>query len=208
MPRFKMKFQLIGRNLTRTACLTIAAIVAVTSISGCVVGNFGLTRKVGQWNSSFSPVPKTIICVALYLGVYEFTMLFDVFLNNTVEFWTDSPVVTAQNQVFHKNGYRIVINNRRDPLRSSTYTVYKSGRVQSVSELRETKNGAIDVYVNGELKAQVKSLHEGLAEISVMSPIDPQIITVKAPKETKKVDFTRLREVRKILAKNELLAAK
>ncbi len=196
------------KNWARILCLTVAGAFAVTSLSGCLAGNFGLTRKIAQWNLGFSPVPRVIICVALYvIPVYELSAVFDVLLNNTVEFWTNQPIITAENQVFHKDGYRIVMSNRRNPLKSSTFSVYnKEGQLESVSELRETKNGAIDVYVNGELKAQVQSLHAGLAEISVMNPTDPQIINVNAPKEAKKLDFTKLREVRKMLAQNELVA--
>ncbi len=193
---------------TRTICGVVAAAVGVASVTGCAAGNFGLTRKLAQWNLTFSTIPRIIVYVAfVIIPVYELALVFDFLINNTVEFWTDSPVITAQTKTFSKDGYRVVVNHTRDPLRKSIFTVYdKEGRVQSISELREMKDGSIAVYLNGELKARVRSLHAGLAEIAVANPTDPQIVTLKAPSQFKNLDFTKLRAVKKLLEKNQVIA--
>ncbi len=192
----------------RALCAIVAASVGVASLTGCAAGNFGLTRKLAGWNLSFSTVPRVIIYVAfVIIPVYELALLFDFVINNTVEFWTNSAVITSQNQTFTKDGYKVVVNNTRDPLRKSVYTAYdKEGRVTSISELREMKDGSIAVYLNGELKARVQSIRAGLAEIAVTNPSDPQIMMVKAPTETKKLDLTKLHAIRKLLMKEPVIA--
>lgn len=192
----------------RLLCVLVAASVGVASLAGCAAGNFGLTRKLAQWNLSFSTVPRAIIYIAfVIIPVYPLAMLFDFIFNNTIEFWTDSPIITAQNQTFTKDGYKVVVNNTRDPLRKSVYTVYdKEGRVTSISELREMKDGSIAVYLNGEIKARVQSIRAGLVEIAVTNPSDPKIMMVKAPSETKKLDLVKLHTIRKLLMKEPVVA--
>ena len=144
------------------------AAVAVVSLSGCAAGDFGLTRSVARWNLSFSPVPRVLICIGLYIvPVYELSMVFDLLINNTVQFWSDSAVISAKStQKFQKDGYLVTVTNMRGPLKRSIFKVYdKHGSLRSTGELRETNDKTIDVYIDGVKKDTVQNVRDGLSEI-------------------------------------------
>jgi hypothetical protein len=105
------------QSLTRFICVLTLLAFSTTQLSGCVAGNFGLTRKLARWNLSFSIFPRIIVYIALIIiPVYAITLLFDFIINNTIEFWTNSPVVSAQNHTFEQDGYRVEVEHSRNSL--------------------------------------------------------------------------------------------
>ncbi len=159
------------QSLRFAAALT-AAIFSTTQLTGCMAGNYGLVRSVANWNLRFQMVPRILLYIGMIIiPVYPLAMLFGVVINNTIEFWTNSPLVRAKNETFKKDGLRIDVAHTMDPLRRSVFTAYdREGRVQNVSELRETRNGTIEVVLNGQVKAEVSAIGDGMALLSVFSP--------------------------------------
>lgn len=147
---------------SRTIAMITALSVGAIQLTGCAAGNFGATRSVAHWNQRFSLLPRIIVYIALVvIPIYPLAMLFDMLLNNTLEFWTGRPIMNAKNQTFEKNGYRIEVAHSLAPLRKTVITAYnKAGQVESVSELRETAGKTVEVYVNGRRVAEVDAPHD------------------------------------------------
>jgi len=72
--------------------------------TGCF-GGFQLTRKVYQFNKEVSPdkwIRELAFLVMLIVPVYGFATLLDAIFLNSVEFWTGSNPVLAQNGASRK----------------------------------------------------------------------------------------------------------
>jgi Domain of unknown function (DUF3332) len=96
------------RGTTSAMQRTIASLVLMTFLplasTGCF-GGFQLTRKVYQFNKDISPdkwIRELAFLVMLVLPVYGFATLLDAIFLNSVEFWTGSNPVLAQNGASRK----------------------------------------------------------------------------------------------------------
>jgi hypothetical protein len=49
--------------------------------------------------------------------------------------------------------------------------------------LRETKSGTVEVYVNGEKKAELNSVKEGLVQIATFRDKSKEVIQVQTPSD-------------------------
>src|ERR1700686_2806996 len=110
--------------------VTIGAF-STSQMTGCAAGNYGLVRTIANWNLKFSIIPRVLIYLLfIIIPVYQIGMLFDILIDNTVEFWTGSPLVHAKNETFKKNGYLVSVTHTRDPLRKTVLTAYdKMGKI-------------------------------------------------------------------------------
>jgi Domain of unknown function (DUF3332) len=171
----------MNQRFLKLVCAVTIGCFSVTQLSGCAAGGFGLTKSLGKWNGRFSIVPRVLIYLGLFIvQVYTLTLLFDFLLNNTIEFWSGTPLV-AQNQTFEKDGQRVVVQNTRDPLRKTVITVYdKAGAIQTVNELRETPTGTVEIYVNSEKKAELGSIGDALVELKTLDGQRQQYIPVNS----------------------------
>ncbi|MDR0973660.1 MAG: DUF3332 domain-containing protein [Prevotellaceae bacterium] len=82
----KNKFSLV------VACLMGGSIL----LSSCI-GSFALTNKVLDWNKSVGDkfVNELIFIACHIVPVYEITVLADVLVLNSIEFWTDENPIAA-----------------------------------------------------------------------------------------------------------------
>src|SRR5271154_176112 len=100
----------MNRYYVRSVCAIAIWSLLAGPLVGCVAGNFGLTRKVAHWNNSFSLLPRILLYIGLLIiPVYELSMLFYFLINNTIQFWDGSALVTSQNQTFEKDGKKVVV---------------------------------------------------------------------------------------------------
>lgn len=104
----------------RVITLTTAAIVSGILFSSCI-GSFSLSNKVLAWNQTIdNKFVNEIVFVALWIvPVYELSMLADVLVINSIEFWSgENPVqagivkqVQGENGIYTvetlENGYHI-----------------------------------------------------------------------------------------------------
>jgi hypothetical protein len=53
-------------------------------------GNFTLTRKLYEWNGSLGDkyINNIVFWILFFIPAYEFTVIADFFVLNTIEFWT------------------------------------------------------------------------------------------------------------------------
>jgi hypothetical protein len=155
------------RTYQRPLIFTLIALTTSLSMNGCAAGNFGFVRSVAKWNLKHSLLPRILFYILLVIiPVYPIALLLDLLINNTIEFWTGSAPMTAKNETFHKDGYRVDVAHTMNPLRKTVMTAYDpKGAVASVVEFRETAEEKIELYVNSEKKAEVKNTKEGLIQL-------------------------------------------
>lgn len=92
------------------ACLLSGAVM----LSSCV-GSFSLSKKVLDWNNSVGDqwINEVVFLALNMIPVYEATMFIDGVILNTIEFWTGSnPVAANQTKtVKGQNGDYMIVSN-------------------------------------------------------------------------------------------------
>lgn len=83
--------------LTTAVVLTLASSVMMSSC----IGSFALTNKVLAWNKQIgSKFVNTLVFVGLHiLPVYELSVIADILVINSIEFWSGDNPVTASTRV-------------------------------------------------------------------------------------------------------------
>ena len=150
-------------------------------MNNCVIGNFGLTRKIANWNLSFSLIPRVIVAVILLvLPVYSIGMLFDLVLNNTLEFWTKSKLIgAAMPQTYNDGLYVVSINNELRPFK---YTKIEIKNLETheidIIEISEKPDHTIDISKNYVTSATINHKND-LAKVSFYDNLGKLIVTEK-----------------------------
>lgn len=145
-------------------------IVAVSAIlAGCMfmsscIGSHALFNKVSDWNQSVSNkwVNEILYFAMWCVPVYEISLLADMWIFNTIEFWSGSNPIAA-GTVKHvkgsdgreyaitttKDGYRIEQSDQSMELKfdekTQTWSVVANGKSHKLMSLK--KDGTADVYV-------------------------------------------------------------
>lgn len=84
-------------------------------------------------------------------------MLFDLVLNNTLEFWTKSKIISASlPQVFEKDGYEITVNHALRPLKYTNIQIknQKSLKIEQVEIIEQSLNN-INIIRNSNQIANI-----------------------------------------------------
>mgnify|MGYP003330717002 CR=1 FL=1 len=127
-------------------------------LNSCVIGNFGLTRKVANWNLSFSLIPRVIVAVILQvLPVYQVAFIFDMVLNNTVEFWTKSRLIGALlPQKFKNEAYAVTVKHAYQPLKYTRINIKDLETLKTDTiEVVEKTDSSIHILKNGKQVANI-----------------------------------------------------
>ncbi len=114
-------------KMIKPVVYAMVAIMMMVSMFGCY-GNMALTKKVWQWNGSFGDklTVNVVFWVLNFLPVYQATLFIDVFVLNTIEFWTGSnPLAMVDGQ----QDIRIVQTEDK------TYEVITTKNKISISEI-------------------------------------------------------------------------
>lgn len=148
-----------------------AACFVLAFTSGCASGGFKLTRQYAKWVNSQGTVLRVVLYI-LTSVVFAVTLLIDLAINNTVDFWDGK--VSAGTYRFEKDGKNYVLNHEVLPgekLRKSTIQIFDgaNGLVQELV-LRETPHGEIEMYLDGKLRTKVRRI----SEIPIASFYDPE----------------------------------
>ena len=89
------------RSFTKWVAIAMIGVSSV-AFTGCF-GSFGLTTKLHNWNSSVSSakfVNELVFLGMCILPVYEFAVLGDLLIFNTIEFWDGTdPLSMAPGEV-------------------------------------------------------------------------------------------------------------
>ena len=148
----------ISRFIGYTGALAACGFMALST--GCASGGFQLTRKY----AGFVNKQHIIIRIVLYLLtgiVYAVTLLIDMVIFNTIDFWEGR--VSAGEYNF-KQGER-TFHVRHEVLPGSTLkksTIQVLNKDQSLAQtviLQQTLSGEIELHVDGVLRSKVRDIH-------------------------------------------------
>lgn len=127
--------------------------------TGCASGGFKLTRKYAQ----FVNKQNIIIRIVLYIltaVVFAVTMLVDMVVFNTIDFWEGR--VSAGEYKFNEGDKSFHVRHEilpEDNLKRSTIEVFdKEQSLLQTVVLQETPTGEIELKVDGQLRTQVRDL--------------------------------------------------
>ena len=139
--------------------LTLVLSFSMAVISGCASGGFKLTRSYAQFVNKQNIFLRIILYI-LTSVVFAVTMLIDMVVFNTMDFWEGR--VSAGDYQFAEGEKTYFVQHRILPegsLKQSKIQVFSSAKklLQTV-ELAETKNGEIELRVDGVLRTQVKDI--------------------------------------------------
>ena len=97
--------------------LGAAALACIIGTTGCT-GGFNLTRQLYKWHTEFESkwTDETFFVVLNLTGIYPVAVVFDTFIFNVVEFWTEdryNPVREAK-VIEADDGAQITMTNNDD----------------------------------------------------------------------------------------------
>lgn len=134
---------------------------------GCVSGGWELTRDYSTWINS-KKVGLRVVLYLLTFVVFLVTILIDVVINNTADFWKGK--VSESTQVFYKDGKTFYVEHQISPetqLKRSTIQVKDSDQklLQTVV-LLETPKHEIELIVDGVVRTRVKNIDQAIPLMS------------------------------------------
>lgn len=137
----------------------LASVVFAFS-SGCASGGYKLTREYSRWVNSQNIILRVVLYI-LTLVVYAVTLLVDAVVFNTIDFWEGR---VSQGAFQHnENGRVYLVQHQVHPatgLRKSTILIKESGKGKVLQEvtLQETSEQRIQLFVDGQLRTEVRDL--------------------------------------------------
>lgn len=133
------------RSLTMLAAITIASSIMFSSC----IGSFSLSNKLLDWNRNIdSKFVNELVFIAFWIvPVYEISMLADVLVINSIEFWTgDNPVadVGTVKNIETENGMYAVETT------ANGYHIQKDGVEEAIDFVFDGTDKSWSVEADGE----------------------------------------------------------
>ena len=129
----------------KSLTLAVAATLAASMTFSSCIGSFGLTNKLLSWNQSInSKFVNELVFIAFHIiPVYEITILSDILVLNSIEFWSgNSPVADAgktQNVETENGIYTVEVYNSQE----ESWSVKSNGEMHKLLKF----DGANDVVM-------------------------------------------------------------
>lgn len=148
---------ILSRPLGYAGAFLASILMALTT--GCASGGFKLTRTYAQ----FVNRQMIIIRIVLYILtsiVFAVTMMIDLVIFNTIDFWEGRVSAGEYNftkgeQTFHAR-HEVVPATQ---LKRSTIQIFdKQKTLQQTVVLQETTGGEVELFVDGKLRTKVRDL--------------------------------------------------
>lgn len=149
--------KIFSRSLYITGTFTACLMMMFTT--GCASGGFKLTRQYARFVNSQHIIIRIVLYI-LTIVVFAVTMLIDMVINNTIEFWEGR--VSANTYEFQQDGKTYVAKHEvlsETNLKRSTITILDENKklVQTVV-LAETPKHEIELFVDGVLRTKVDGI--------------------------------------------------
>jgi hypothetical protein len=132
--------------------VSIWTALVASQFSGCASGGFKWTRTYARWVNSNHIVLRIVLYV-LTSVVFAVTLLFDMVIFNTLDFWNGT---VAKGTYEFKDGDKtyVVTHDIQNGLRSSFIKITDNHNSVQTVEIRENSNREIEFYQNGTLQAK------------------------------------------------------
>lgn len=155
----------ISKRIGLIGALLATFMVAFTT--GCASGGYSLTRQYARWVNSQNVIIRIIIYLLTGI-VFAVTMLIDLVVFNTMDFWTGK--VSQGVYEFDGEGKTFLVEHRILPESGLKQSVIKvsstEGKLLQEVTLRETMAGQIEMLVDGARRALVDDF-SSLPQVSV-----------------------------------------
>lgn len=141
--------------------LTSLAACSVMALStGCASGGFKLTREYARWVNGQNIILRIVLYILTSI-VFAVTLLIDMVLFNTMDFWQGK--VSKGDYQFKEEGRTYNVKHEflnGTQRKQSTIAILdeKSSLLQTVV-LTETEKGEIELYVDGKLRTRVTDIN-------------------------------------------------
>ncbi|MCQ2287782.1 MAG: DUF3332 domain-containing protein [Muribaculaceae bacterium] len=124
----------------------VLSLAATLTLSSCL-GSFALTNKVLTWNRQVGDkFVNEIVFFALWvLPVYELSMLADITVINSIEFWSGENPVIAQTKVIDGKDARYLVKSDK-----GGYTITNLDDKTTVQFNFDAKDNSWSIESNGE----------------------------------------------------------
>ncbi|MEK6554928.1 MAG: DUF3332 family protein [Bdellovibrionota bacterium] len=148
---------LFGKQMRLGIMLFAAGIMSLAT--GCASGGFKLTRSYAGFVNKQNIILRIILYILTSI-VFAVTMLIDMVVFNTMDFWNGR--VSQGDYKFDQDGTAYAVNHKilDNGLRRSHIEVFNqetNTKIQDVV-LQETPEFDIEVFVNGKLKGRVADI--------------------------------------------------
>lgn len=143
---FKLKLKLIVMKKSKLVQGIAIILVCSIAFSSCI-GSFGLSKKVLGWNHSVgNKFVNELVFVAFWiLPVYEVTLLADVLVLNSVEFWSGSnPVAANTKHIKGEKGEYLVETSEKG------YTITNETTQEVLTLAFDSKDNSWSAITKGE----------------------------------------------------------
>ncbi len=139
--------------------MTFMACLIMGLTSGCASGGWQLTRSFATWINSNGTIMRVVLYILTFV-VFFVTILIDVVVNNSIDFWNGTVAQGLYN--FERDGKTYNVHHEILPdthLKRSTIRVVDS-RAKLLQEvvLKQTPSGEIELYVDGKLRTRVRNI--------------------------------------------------
>lgn len=129
--------------------------------TGCASGGFSLTRKYARFVNGQNIIIRIILYILTGV-VFAVTMLIDLVIFNTIDFWEGR--VSQGTYHFEKDGMKYAATHEFQEgtkLKKSTILITEvaTNKIQKI-QLLETPKGEVEFYLDGKLKTKASSISE------------------------------------------------
>lgn len=162
--------------MKKSLMLFLSVIVVMSGLFSSCIGSFNLTNKVLGWNKEIdSKFVNELVFIAFHIvPVYEITVLADILVTNSIEFWSGkNPVVTDAStirSVETENGIYLV------KAKADGYSIQKEGEDWKMDFVFNETENSWSLKSNEESYKFLK--YTGGDEVVIYLP-DGQEITVE-----------------------------
>lgn len=149
------------KNVILKVVIVALTLSSALFTTGCTSGGYKLTRQYSSWVNSQQVIIRVVLFL-LTMPVYIVTLLIDLVVFNTVDFWEGR--VSQGTYNFEKDGQQYFVKHEyqgKTKLRKTTIRTMSLVK-QKVKEivLLETQAGEIELYMDGKLRQKAESLSE------------------------------------------------
>jgi len=129
---------------------------AVSGLTGCASGGFKMTRQYAGFVNKQNIVLRIILYILTGV-VFAVTMLLDVVIFNTMDFWDGR--VSQGTFKFEGEGKTYFVEHKllENNLKQSRITIVSAEKTQEVL-MKQTQAGSIQVFLDGRLQNEVKDI--------------------------------------------------
>lgn len=156
-----------SKSLFYFGSLAACSVLALTT--GCASGGFKLTRQYARWVNSQNIILRIVLYI-LTSVVFAVTMLIDVVVFNTIDFWEGK--VSEGTYEFKEGTKTYFVRHEILPetkLKRSTIQVFDANRVRLQEVvLHETPSKEVELIVDGKVRTRASDI----SKIPVVSIFD------------------------------------